>query len=158
MHQANEQNRTEQNGVCVCVCMYEPRQKPICMCTDSRSQKQPEMLNDMWQPSWGTLTIAIFHQIFTHWANFFSLLFWGKEGLRGGGGGGEGVEIISWTSMQDRDYHMSQELTMPLSPLHPSVFLPFSSSSTDVRTCAPSQHSGYEASAPMSLLKGGGHP
>ncbi len=49
--------------------------------------------------------------------------------------------------MQDRDYHMSQELTMPLSPLHPSVF--FASFFLFVYRCTDmcaSQHSGaYEA-------------
>lgn len=89
----------------------------------------------MWQPSWGTLTIAIFHRIFTHpkWLGqflFFFLFFWGKMFFLFGGGGGffSHLEIISWTSMQDYDYHMSQEITMPLSPPplpSSSVFLPF---------------------------------
>jgi hypothetical protein len=110
----------------------------------------------MWQPSWGTLTIAIFHQIFTHWANFFFFCFGGRWGW--GGGFFSHLEIISWTSMQDRDYHMSQEITMPLSPptpLHPSPFrlFAFSSSSTDVRTCA--LHN-IVVMKHLRLLKGGG--
>jgi hypothetical protein len=161
--------------------MYEPRQKPICMCTDSRSQKQQRCSMTCDSPSWGTLTIAIFHRIFTHpkWLGqiFFFFCFGGRLKGGGGGGGGEnnGVDLffviwktMAWWSLVTCYSHdlalMFRKLFLdgkkcfphPPALLAPFVFhlFAFSSSSTDVRTCAL-----HNIVVMKRLcLEGGGHP